>query len=59
VPKGAQELYAAYKDSGLTLEEFEGKRYKRIDHVRMLIAEGFLDNDLRHTARGVAAPRSS
>ena len=48
VRKGAAELYEAYKSNGLTLEEFEGKRYKRIDHVRMLIADGIIDNSLRH-----------
>ena len=48
VRKGAVELYEAYKATGLTLEEFEGKRYKRIDHVRMLIADGIIDNSLRH-----------
>ena len=48
VRKGATELYEAYKATGLTLEEFEGKRYKRIDHVRMLIADGVIDNSLRH-----------
>lgn len=51
VRKGAQELYEAYKATGLTLEEFEGKRYKRIDHVRMLISEGIIDESLRHTDR--------
>ena len=50
VRKGAQELYEAYKATGLTLEEFEGKRYKRIDHVRMLIADGIIDESLRHTS---------
>jgi nucleoside-diphosphate-sugar epimerase len=48
VRKGAVELYEAYKANGLTLEEFEGKRYKRIDHVRMLIADGIIDDSLRH-----------
>ncbi len=48
VRKGAAELYEAYKATGLTLEEFEGKRYKRIDHVRMLIADGIIDDQLRH-----------
>ncbi len=47
VRKGAQELYEAYKAHGVTLEEFEGQRYKRIDHVRMLIADGVIDNSLR------------
>ena len=48
VRKGAAELYEAYKSNGLTLEEFEGKRYKRIDHVRMLMADGIIDDQLRH-----------
>jgi nucleoside-diphosphate-sugar epimerase len=50
VRKGAHELYEAYKSVGLTLDEFEGKKFKRIDHVRMLIADGILDANLRHTA---------
>jgi len=45
--KGAQELYLAYKQAGLTLEEFEGPRYKRIDHVKGLLASGELDRNLR------------
>lgn len=48
--KGAEQLYAAYRDAGLTAEEFEGPRYQRIAHIRHLIAEGILDNRLRHTA---------
>ncbi len=51
VRKGAKELYEAYKANGVTLEEFEGKRYKRIDHVRMLIADGIIDESLRHTGK--------
>lgn len=51
VRKGAQELYEAYKSTGLTLEEFEGQRYKRIDHVRMLIADAVIDGSLRHIKR--------
>ncbi len=45
--RGAQELYEAYKQAGLTLEEFEGPRYKRIDHVKGLLASGELDENLR------------
>ena len=37
--KGAEQLYEAYKRIGLTLEEFEGPRYKRIDHIRLLPEE--------------------
>jgi nucleoside-diphosphate-sugar epimerase len=45
---GAEQLYRAYRSSGLTLEEFEGPRYQRIGHVKKLLAEGLLDGDLRH-----------
>ena len=53
--KGAQELYETYKRIGLTVEEFEGIRYKRIAHIRSLIAEGALDETLRVTALEPAA----
>jgi len=45
--KGAQELYEAYQKVGLQVEEFEGPRYRRIDHIKMLINEGRLDERLR------------
>lgn len=45
--KGAQELYAAYQKIGLCLEEFEGVRYKRVDQIKKLLAEGKLDANLR------------
>ena len=44
---GAQELYQAYQRVGLTLEEFEGPRYKRIDHLKKLLQEGRLDSSFR------------
>ncbi len=44
---GAQELYEAYQKVGLELEDFEGPRYRRIHHIKMLIAEGRLDESLR------------
>jgi nucleoside-diphosphate-sugar epimerase len=48
--KGAEQLYNAYKKIGLTLEEFEGPRYKRIDHIRLLLKNNRLDNSLRWTS---------
>jgi nucleoside-diphosphate-sugar epimerase len=45
--RGAEQLYAAYKKCGVTLEEFEGVRYNRIAHIRKLIADQVLDGDLR------------
>jgi nucleoside-diphosphate-sugar epimerase len=49
VRKGAEQVYAAYRSTGLTLEEFEGPRYQRISHIQMLMNEGLLDGELRHT----------
>jgi nucleoside-diphosphate-sugar epimerase len=45
--KGAQELYSAYQKYGVKLEEFEGPRYKRIDHIKQLMRDGYLDDSLR------------
>jgi nucleoside-diphosphate-sugar epimerase len=52
--RGARQLYEAYTRVGLQLEEFEGARYKRIDHVRRLLADGLLDSALRWQRRDVA-----
>ena len=48
--KGAEELYAAYQRLGLSLDEFEGPRYKRIAHIKEMIADGKIDNSLRWMA---------
>jgi nucleoside-diphosphate-sugar epimerase len=45
---GAEELYEAYKKAGVTLAEFEGPRYLRIAHIKKLLAEGIIDENLRH-----------
>lgn len=45
--RGVVELYEAYRGSDLKLAEFEGKKYKRIDHVKELIDGGKLDGQLR------------
>ncbi len=49
--RGARELYEAYKKVGLRAEEFEGARYKRIDHIQGLLASGRLNTDLRWQSR--------
>ncbi len=54
VRKGAEQVYAAYRESNLTLEEFEGPRFQRISHIRKLMKEGILHTDLRHTDRAAA-----
>jgi nucleoside-diphosphate-sugar epimerase len=51
--RGAEQLYAAYRASGVTLEEFEGPRYQRIAHIRKLIREGILGSDLRFAEQEV------
>ena len=45
--KGVRQLIEAYQKTDLALEDFEGSRYKRIDHIRELIASGRLDASLR------------
>ncbi|OUC12087.1 MAG: NAD-dependent dehydratase [Alkalinema sp. CACIAM 70d] len=45
--KGAEELYNTYKKIGLTLDEFEGERYKRIAHIKLLMRDGLIDTNLR------------
>ena len=45
--RGIEQLYDAYQNEGLTLEEFEGPKYMRIAHVKSLIRAGLLDEELR------------
>jgi nucleoside-diphosphate-sugar epimerase len=45
--RGARELYDVYRRVGLRVEDFEGPRYKRIDHIQRLLATGQLDSSLR------------
>jgi len=54
--KGAQELFEAYKRIGLKLEDFEGPKFKRIDHIKKLLSTGRLSPDLRWTATMESAP---
>lgn len=46
---GAQELYEAYRRVGVTVADFEGPRYKRIDHIERLLVSRALGADLRWT----------
>jgi nucleoside-diphosphate-sugar epimerase len=45
--RGAEELYAAYQVGGLVIEDCEGPRFKRIDHLKQLLAAGRVDATLR------------
>ncbi len=54
--KGAQELYRAFQQTDLTTADFEGIRYKRIAHIRELIATGELAPNLRWAHQTAAVP---
>ncbi len=43
---GVEECYEAYKKFNLNKDDYEGIRYKRIDHILNLIKEGKLDTHL-------------
>jgi nucleoside-diphosphate-sugar epimerase len=45
--RGAAELYTAYQQVGLSLEDFEGPKYKRITHLKQLLSSNRLDETLR------------
>jgi nucleoside-diphosphate-sugar epimerase len=49
VRRGAEQLYSAYRDAGVVVEDFEGLRFKRSAHVKQLLASGRLDSTLRWT----------
>jgi nucleoside-diphosphate-sugar epimerase len=48
--RGVEQLYQVYKSIGLKLEDFEGPRFMRIAHVKKLVSEGLLDENLRWRA---------
>lgn len=45
--RGIEQLFEAYKQSNITLEDFEGPKYKRISHIKELIADNKLSKDFR------------
>lgn len=47
---GAQQLAQAYRETNLSLADFEGPRYVRLAQLRALLAGGRLDESLRWTA---------
>jgi nucleoside-diphosphate-sugar epimerase len=44
---GVIELVEAYRRIGLDVADFEGPRYRRVDHIRAQLANGTLASDLR------------
>jgi hypothetical protein len=47
VERGVAELLEAYDRVGITVEDFEGIRYKRIAQLQDLLSMGALDAELR------------
>jgi nucleoside-diphosphate-sugar epimerase len=48
--QGIEELFTAYRQAGLTADEFLGPRYYRLKIVQSLIDRGAIDQDLRWVA---------
>ena len=48
--KGAAQLYKAYSDHGISLEEIEGHRYRRLGQIKRRLSAGDLDGMLRAKA---------
>ncbi len=57
--EGALQLYEAYQRTGVRLDEFEGPRYRRIDHIQELIRSGALGRDLRSRSPMAGVPATS
>jgi nucleoside-diphosphate-sugar epimerase len=53
--QGAQELYEAYRDARLSLEELERGRYIRISQIQKLMNAGQVDPSLRWTPQAETA----
>jgi len=48
--RGVEQLHAAYKAQGLTVEDFEGPRFNRAGHLKDLLARGKVDATFRWRA---------
>lgn len=59
--RGAQELFDAFRKTGLSARDCEGSRFRRLDYIRELMGQGHLDEALRWAEpqeRAVAASAS-
>lgn len=52
VRAGIEQLFSAYREHGLRLEDLEGDRFMRVRHIGSLIAAGRIDERLRWVADG-------
>ncbi len=55
VRTSVQEMFAAYREHGLTIADFKGSRFMRIARVKELMAAGRLDEALRWKDRDLLA----
>jgi nucleoside-diphosphate-sugar epimerase len=49
--RGIEQLYETFRSVGLTLQDFEGERFKRIAHIQKLVKNGVVRQDLRPMER--------
>jgi nucleoside-diphosphate-sugar epimerase len=54
--RGVEQLRAAYREAGLTLDDFEGPRFNRVQKLKQLLAAGELDSALRWKRSSAAHP---
>jgi len=54
VRRGIEELYTAYRQHGLSLDDLQGVRYLRIATIRQLLDSGRLDPSLRWQAQAAS-----
>ncbi|NND71963.1 MAG: SDR family oxidoreductase [Rhodothermales bacterium] len=47
--RGVEEVYEALRDRSISVDEFEGPRYRRIKSIQNLLAEGKITSELRRT----------
>jgi nucleoside-diphosphate-sugar epimerase len=52
---GAKELYSAFQEAGLTLEQFQGRKYIRLTQFKHLLDSGRIDGTLRWVPEPEAA----
>ncbi len=57
VALGAEELYEAYKDAGMTTEMFEGTDWLRIKRIREHLETGRLNGDLEWVGAAMGEPQ--
>lgn len=47
LPRGIHELVDAFQRQGVPVQDFEGHRYERVAHIKHLLREGLITDDLR------------